>query len=90
MLTNVYSVYDVTSETFGSPFLLLTDGLAMRSFYEAAINTQTEISKYPDEYVLYNIGQYDDDTGLMVPKEPKRLNTASHAIKVFQKETKES
>lgn len=89
MQTNVYSVYDVTSETFGAPFLLLTDGLAMRSFYEAAMNPKTEINKYPDEYVLYNIGKYDDDTGLMQPSEPKRLNTASHAIKVFQKDTKE-
>lgn len=79
----MYAVMDTQAETFGSPFLIQTDGLALRTFHEAALNPKTEISKYPMDYVLYNIGKYDDETGMLLPEEPKRLSTAAAAIKTF-------
>ena len=84
MQPKIYSVFDVQAEAFGQPFFMQTDGIALRSFNEAAQNPQTEISKYPDDYVLYNIGTYDDDTGIITPQTPKRLHSASTALKMFR------
>lgn len=83
MQINMYSIFDVASETFGQPFLMNTDTLAARSFYEASQNPSTPIHKYPQEYVLYKVGSFDEDEGMLHPQEPKRLMSAAHARKIF-------
>lgn len=84
MQPKIFTVYDVQAETFGQPFFMQSEGIALRSFHEAALNPESEISKYPDDYVLYAIGEYNDDTGHITPQEPKRLQSAAAAIKSFR------
>jgi len=81
MQTNLYAAYDTKAETFGTPFPLLTDALAQRSFIEAVKHPESEFAKYPDDYKLFRLGTYNDETGMLTsPKAPKEIITARQAL----------
>jgi len=87
MKTNIYAVQDAKARTYGSPFLLLTDGLATRSFIQACLSDQTEFSKHPLDYTLFRIGVYDDETSLVTSEAPpEMILTAMQALIISDKE----
>ena len=47
--------------------------LSERSFAEACANNQTDLFKYPKDFALYRIGEYDDATGEVQNLEPNKL-----------------
>jgi hypothetical protein len=85
MIINIYAIYDLKAEAYGRPFFLEADGLAIRSFAEATLNPQTEISKYPEDFRLFKMGTYDDSNGNIKSMIPKVLVTAVEAKKSLEK-----
>ncbi|QXP08374.1 MAG: nonstructural protein [Arizlama microvirus] len=67
MITHAYSIYDRKGLVYSPPFFAAQDGLAVRSFTDAANDPATTISRYPDDYVLYRVGSYDDASGSLLP-----------------------
>ena len=63
MITKVFSVYDSKSEAFGRPMFAGTKGLALRSFTEISNDSGSEIGKYPADFTLFELGEYDDSNG---------------------------
>lgn len=75
----VFSIYDVKAEVYNPPFCMKTLGLAKRTFQDMATDSKSQISKYPDDYALFEIGTYDDSIGLMEPsKVPYSHGLARH------------
>lgn len=64
----VYSLFDEKSQTYGTPFFQLADGQATRSLQELVKDSQSLVSKYPEDFILYNIAEFDEVTGLITPK----------------------
>lgn len=64
---NVYSIYDAAAKAYTTPFFMHNDGLAIRAFQDN-INAKDEnhISKHPDQYTLFKIGVFDDQTGKII------------------------
>lgn len=82
MLHEVYSVRDSKTEVFGQPFLQKAKGEAERSFQALANDPQTFVGKYPDDFDLYYLGQYDDHSGAFnVLQTPKHIMKAIHCVK---------
>lgn len=75
----VYSVRDSKGEAYLPPFLQKTHGEAERSFKDLANNKDTFIAKYPEDYDLYWLGEFDDQSGKYMP-----LDTPQHMIKAIQ------
>lgn len=71
----VFSVKD-NKVGFGEPFTAPSEGLAIRSFGEQASNTDTPLTKYPEDFELYKIGEIDTETG-EIKNELKLIATAS-------------
>lgn len=63
MITKIFSVYDSKAEVFGKPFFSGTKGLALRSFTEISNDSASEIGKYPADFTLFELGEYDDSNG---------------------------
>ena len=63
MNIKMYSIYDSKAEAFMEPYFATTPGLALRAFSNGANNKETTIGKYPNDFVLYEVGQFDDQTG---------------------------
>lgn len=55
----VFSVYDSKSESYCKPIFAEARGLALRSFSEAAAKDDTEIGKYPSDFTLFELGDFD-------------------------------
>lgn len=52
-------------------------GDALRTFQEMANDPQCNIAKYPDDFSLYQVGEFDEDSGQIEPMAPKFYGTGS-------------
>lgn len=72
----MYSIRDSKAEIFNAPFYKKTHGEAERDFQTAVLDEKTMLSKYPEDFDLWYLGDYDDNTGKV-----KSLETPQHIIK---------
>lgn len=76
MLQKMYSIRDSKAEIFYPPMFQKTHGEAERTFNKMVQDEKSMISQYPDDYDLYYIGEYDDQTGTI-----NSLQTPQHVVK---------
>lgn len=60
MIVKIFSVYDCKAGVFNNPFYLPTNGVAIRSFGQIVSDPSTEINKFPDDFILYELGEYEN------------------------------
>lgn len=73
MKTLVFSVYDSKAEFFGTPFFSQTRGMAIRMFCDAAQDKNTMLAKHPNDFILFEVGTFDDSTGVLEAVKPVNL-----------------
>lgn len=61
----IYSVFDGKAQTFSPPFVAKTDAEAIRILESVVIDERTTIGKYPDDYTLFAVGEWNEDSGIM-------------------------
>lgn len=76
MLLKAFSIRDSKGEVYLTPWFKKTHGEAERDFTELVRDEKTLISKYPEDYDLYFLGEYDDQKGTLIP-----LDTPQHVVK---------
>ena len=82
MKQNVYSIYDSKAEVFNPPIFLHKDGEAIRAFDQICNDPESDFNKWPGDYTLFRIGEWDNETGLLTPLgTPKSLGLAQSFIK---------
>lgn len=76
----MYSVKDTKADLFGRPFYCLNAAHAIRGFTDQVndpMDGQNDLFKHTEDFVLYELGVFEDSTGLIDPLEtPKSLITA--------------
>lgn len=60
----VVTVRDRALEAFGRPIFTPAVGVGVRSFGDEVNNPQGEMHKHPEDYDLYHLGFWHDDTGV--------------------------
>ena len=63
MVQIVCSVLDVKANAFATPFFVPNRGMAVRFFGDAVLDPNSGLSKHPEDYNLYQLGTYDDNSG---------------------------
>ena len=62
----IIAIRDDKTESFGQPQFVKTKGEAIR-MVQQAVNGQPDannaLQNYPEDFTIYAIGEYDDDTG---------------------------
>lgn len=58
-----YSLKDIKLGKFGIPFVAPNDDIAKRMLAETMLAGDTTISKYPEDFQLFKLGEYDEITG---------------------------
>lgn len=76
MIHRIFTVYDAAAGAYLQPFYSKTKALAIRSFQEAANDPKHQFSQYPADYTLFEIGEFDDNSGLFKSLE-QRVNLGS-------------
>lgn len=82
MLYELYSIYDNTTETFNLPFHSLGEKNAIRNFTIAANTPGSLIHSCPQDFSLYHLGVYNDQTGKTENfQQPAKIINATSVIK---------
>lgn len=68
MKLSMYSVHDSKAGVFAAPFCARSRGEAIRSFQIACGDDQLPFKKFPGDYTLFLLAEFDDNTGLIVPQ----------------------
>jgi len=79
MLLKMFSIRDTKGEMFNPPYFAKTHGEAERNFRTLTNDEKSSVNKYPEDFDLYYIGDFDDITGKIVPQD-----TPQHLIKAIQ------
>jgi len=59
----LYSIYDTKAESWGNPVSIRTDAEAIRMFKVVANDDQSEIGKHPEDFMLFRVGTFNNETG---------------------------
>lgn len=78
MILRAYSIFDRKSLQYYPPYWASTDGAAARTLADAAADPNSSIGRHPMDYVLFHVGEYDDQKGTLTPCSP--LNHVIDAI----------
>ena len=76
MTQKAFSIRDSKAGVFNTPFFQKSIGEAERSFDKLTKDSSSMVYQYPDDYDLYYIGEYDDQSGNIKP-----LDTPQHILK---------
>lgn len=81
MTYRVFSVLDAKTGVFMRPFFDQHLQQALRSWKEACNQAESPFCKYPTDFVLYEVGSFNDEQGLLVPLSvPVLISTALEQI----------
>lgn len=86
MILKMFTVYDSKSETYFKPIFMLTKGEALRAWIDLANDPQTQFCKYPGDFTMFEIGEFNDQNATFSVYESKiNLGTAlEHKKEEFQ------
>lgn len=78
MIHKVLAVFDSKAQAFATPFYVANIQIGMRAFHAAANDNSLLVGKYPADYSLFALGEWDDETALFTPEQaPINLGLAA-------------
>lgn len=73
MKLKMYGIYDDKAITFGHPFFQPREEMAIRMMHSLVNDQDTQHAKHPKDFSLYELGEYDTDTGIVTSEPPPHL-----------------
>lgn len=67
MIKYFYSVYDAAAQSYSDPIVLATDAIAARGFQTESQNPDSVIAKFPTDFTLFCVGEFDTVSGDVSP-----------------------
>lgn len=61
-MMKLFAVRDVKGDSFSAPLCCPTRGIALRGFSDACATPGSDFNKYPEDYQLYEIGEYEPNS----------------------------
>ena len=81
MKTKLYCVHDWKSGLFSKPVHDHDDNIAIRNFVSAVSAAEGALAEYPEDFGLYRVGEFDDETGMFEPESPYSLMSGLEAVR---------
>jgi len=81
MRLRVFSVYDHKAKAYLPPFFMGEQGQAIRSFKDAVNSDGHQFCRHPEDYTLFEIGDFNDSTGELTPHKAELLCNALMLVK---------
>lgn len=81
MLLKAFSIRDLKVGAYSPPFFQTTIGEAERTFHKLANSKDSTVGQYPEDYELFQVGEYDDQSALLTAlAAPQHVIAASQVI----------
>ncbi|UOF82702.1 DNA binding protein vP5 [Microviridae sp.] len=83
MFQVIVSVKDTAAQAFGRPVFVPAVPVAVRSFRDEVNrkDSDQDLSKYPDDFELYELGSFDDSTGIIQLLDAPRMVARAKDLK---------
>ena len=80
------SVKDRAADAYGRPMFVPSVGVAIRSFSDEVNrkDPDNQLNNHPDDFDLYELGEFDDNTGLFALHEQPKLLSLGKQVKINQ------
>jgi hypothetical protein len=80
------SVKDRAADAYGRPMFVPSVGVAIRSFSDEVNrkDADNQLFNHPDDFDLYEFGEFDDNTGLFTLHEQPKLLSLGKQVKINQ------
>ncbi len=62
-MLKIYTVFDSKPHAYLPPFFMKSNGEAVRAFSDTVNNPESSFNKHPEDYTLFELGNYDESTG---------------------------
>jgi hypothetical protein len=74
----IISVKDTAAQAFGRPIFVPAIPVALRGFRDEVNRSDStdDLARHPDDFELYEIGSFDDATGIIEVIEPRLVARA--------------
>lgn len=80
MNVEIFSVYDLAAKRYMDPFCAPTMEFAIRGFREACETPDHQFRKFHEDYVLYRVGEFDAELGLLTGQTATKIAMASSFV----------
>ncbi|WNK14339.1 MAG: nonstructural protein [Microvirus sp.] len=77
MKSKLFTIRDAAAGIYMSVWSTPTTAMAIRSFAEECTNQQSPMSKNPTDYELFEIGEFDNETGMVIETIPRSIARAT-------------
>lgn len=67
MIKYLYSIYDAAAQSYGDPIIFASDAVAARSFQIESQNSDSVVAKFPTDFTVFCIGEFDTVSGNVSP-----------------------
>lgn len=71
MVLKVFAVYDSKASAYLPPFMMHTQGQAIRAFSDTVNAKDSILSKHPEDYTLFEVATFEETTAVYVNHEAK-------------------
>lgn len=74
----IVALKDTAARVFGTPFFVQASAQAVRSLRDEvnSADSTSDVRRHPDDFELYEVGVFDEDSGVVTPMEPRMISRA--------------
>jgi len=80
MKTQLYAIFDTASGVYSKPLFARADGEVTREFQTLCTDAEHPYGQHPEDYSLYRLGIFDDQTGKLTNEENECLATGLELV----------
>ena len=80
MIEPMYAILDVKTEAFTPPFVCHNDSHAVRMFTDACASPKTQYNNHPEDFMLYHLGKYNDNSGELLSLDKPKFVIGAVAV----------
>jgi hypothetical protein len=81
MIVHLFAVRDTKADAFMSPFTMRTTAEAIRAFTQSVNDPSTQLYKTPEDFILYELADYNEATGEISPIQPIKNVISAFSVK---------
>ena len=77
----IFSVLDTKAQAYMNPVSCATAGVALRTFEDSVNDPSSPFHKHPEDYILFQVGSFDETTGIITPSNGEAVAKGVDLIK---------
>ena len=80
MILRIFSIYDTKAAVYTGNFFEANASVAIRRFSDLVNDPRCPLNKHPEDYILFELGAFNDENGKIEGYDPHNLVTASEVF----------